>query len=72
MSTTIRKALAGAALISACAVSFAAAQNMGSTDGDTGATAGQPISPHDAAGYWTLQSKGGAVCTVACSSDDDD
>jgi hypothetical protein len=68
MSTAIRKALAGAALVSACAFSFAAAQNSGSTDGDTGAQAGAPLAPGDAAGAWTLQSKGGAICAVTLSA----
>ena len=64
----IRKALSGAALISACAASFAFAQNPGSTDGDTGAKAGKPISPAEAAGPWTLQSKGGANCAVTLTA----
>ena len=68
MSTVIRKALAGAALISACVVSFAAAQNSGSTDGDTGAQAGTPLAPREAAGPWTLQSKGGAICAVTLTA----
>lgn len=64
MSTLLRKALATGALLTACIASFAAAQNTGSTDGDTGAQAGTPLAPGDAAGLWTLQSKGGAICAV--------
>lgn len=68
MNPMIRKALAGAALLSACTASFAAAQNTGSSDGDTGAQAGTPLAPAEAAGLWTLQSKGGAICAVTLTA----
>jgi hypothetical protein len=67
-TAVVRKALAGAALLSACVASFAFAQNSGSTDGDTGAQAGRPIGPAEAAGPWTLQSKGGAICAVTLTA----
>lgn len=68
MNPMIRKTLAGAALLSACTASFAVAQNRGSTDGDTGAQAGAPLAPGEAAGPWTLQSKGGAICAVTLTA----
>lgn len=56
-----RKALTTGALICACAGSFALAQTNGA---NTGVMAGKPLLPAEAAGVWTLQSKGGAICAV--------
>jgi len=64
-SVLVRKSLAFGALLAACAGGFAVAQ---SSDGDTGAQAGTPLAPADAAGPWTLQSKGGAVCAVTLTA----
>ena len=64
-ATMLRKALSLAAILAASAGSFAAAQ---ATHEDSGAQAGTPLLPADAAGPWTLQSKGGAICAVTLTA----
>jgi hypothetical protein len=56
-----------AALIAA-AVSIAGSALAQSPGEDSGAQAGTALLPADAAGPWTLQSKGGAVCTVTLTA----
>jgi hypothetical protein len=60
-----RKTAVLAAIIAASPGGFAVAQ---SPHEDSGAQAGTPLAPADAAGPWTLQSKGGAVCAVTLTA----